>query len=281
MDSITKSNRRTRADVPDNRVGGRCPGGALVALGRWNTAALWLVSAAAVPGCYSSSARPCDGTVCEDIGTDAPADGAPDGDADRGNEGAVEDDAADGDVAPDGSPCPPEMAFVPPHNVCIDRHEASQGPGLTAVSVAGVLPWTNITWRQAGQACSRPGKRLCTPDEWRDACGGPARYALPWGNEDRRAEYCNTLGIDVPYDVVVEPTGSNVRCEGWYAGVFDMIGNVAEFTDSYSFSADAGGRVQVHGGSAWDSNGYCDSPRRELPSDVAYESFGFRCCLSL
>lgn len=59
---------------------------------------------------------------------------------------------------------------------CIDIHAASR-PDATATSLGldgsfatsrpNVLPWTNLTFGQAVEACSRAGKFLCTSDELR------------------------------------------------------------------------------------------------------------------
>lgn len=59
---------------------------------------------------------------------------------------------------------------------CIDIHAASRPDatatsrgldGSFATSRPNVVPWTNLTFREAVEACSRAGKFLCTSDELR------------------------------------------------------------------------------------------------------------------
>lgn len=73
----------------------------------------------------------------------------------------------------------PDMAFVTflpasedlqPPRICVDIHAAARldatatSAGLDesyAVSKPGVYPWTNLTFREASEACGRAGKFLC------------------------------------------------------------------------------------------------------------------------
>lgn len=57
---------------------------------------------------------------------------------------------------------------------CVDIHAASRADatatsrgldGSFATSRPNVIPWTNVTFREAVEACSRAGKFLCTSDE--------------------------------------------------------------------------------------------------------------------
>ena len=40
-----------------------------------------------------------------------------------------------------------------------------------ACSRPGVLPWSDVSWREAAEACENAGARLCTAVEWSAACG--------------------------------------------------------------------------------------------------------------
>lgn len=80
-----------------------------------------------------------------------------------------------------------------------------------AVSRAGVLPSTSVTWFQAQQACALSGKRLLTNAEWQMAADGTPDGAA-----------CNVGGS------AVANTGANASCVSNYQ-VNDMVGNVWEW----------------------------------------------------
>jgi hypothetical protein len=196
-------------------------------------------------------------TILGDSGLDG---GSPDPDARRD---------AEVDVAP---LCRADMVLVPGTMVCVDRHEASQGPAGEALSVAGAEPWTSVTWDDAAAACeaSGGGKRLCDEEEWFQACEGPARLAYPYGesyDEDR----CNGLehGAGVPVQ-----TGSMAGCEGGVPGLFDMSGNVWEWVDRC-----ADGLCRVRGGSfnRREVGLRCSADLGFDPAE-RYGAIGFRCC---
>ncbi len=86
-----------------------------------------------------------------------------------------------------------------------------------AVSVAGVLPSTCITWFQAEQACRLSGKRLATNQEWQAAAAGTPDP----GAADDGATTCATLS---PFAAL---TGERTLCvSAW--GAHDMVGNAWE-----------------------------------------------------
>jgi len=134
---------------------------------------------------------------------------------------------------------PAKVAF------CVDTHEY---PG------AGKPPKTGVSAGAAASQCKKDGKRLCTRDEWRAACG----QNYPYG-ADYREGACNvTSGA-------LKPSGSFADCVT-ANGVYDLLGNASEWASD--------GRV--HGGDA--SSGAktrCDTEsKRLLPGPTN----GFRCC---
>jgi formylglycine-generating enzyme required for sulfatase activity len=149
---------------------------------------------------------------------------------------------------------------------CVDRYEASLvqadgrswspfvNPGNTwvrAVSVRWAVPQGYVSGDQAREACAHAGKRLCQDSEWLRACRGPDQTMFPYGDKrlpgvcnDQRdvhpaAEYYGTRD-PVIFSHLQNPclnqlpesldrTGARAECVT-AEGVFDMMGNVHEWT---------------------------------------------------
>jgi len=165
------------------------------------------------------------------------------------------------------------MVEVLGEGFCIDRYEASWSEGSVAISVAGAQPWNYVTVTEAVYACEAAGKRLCEVGEWLAACSGPSPgHAYPYGdNYDPQA--CN--GVDRAYPAPMD-TGSLASCEGGFEGLFDISGNVYEFT-----MACTGWACDVRGGSFdWGEDQLRCDAEGAYPADRARD-VGFRCCLTL
>lgn len=128
-------------------------------------------------------------------------------------------------------------------SVCIDRYEYPNR--------AGEKPTVAITFNEATELCAAEGKRLCTSDEWTQACEGPEHSPYPYGFT-RNRESCNhdkpyiipndsayqdpeTRASEVARVNQSEPSGSRAACVSSY-GVFDMTGNVDEWVVNESGS---------------------------------------------
>ena len=125
-------------------------------------------------------------------------------------------------VAPSEAPtplvsCPSDM--VAQNGFCIDRFEF---PGT-----AGQPPLGQIDWSQAQATCTDAGKRVCTEQEWSQACEGSSQRRWATGN-DYPGDRCNigrppTSGQPGEPEPV-NPAGQCTTPEG----VHDLAGNVWE-----------------------------------------------------
>jgi hypothetical protein len=151
--------------------------------------------------------------------------------------------------------CPTGMKKITSKKMifCIDRFEY---PG------SGQKPRTNVSWSDAMASCKAKNKRLCTSQEWAIGCGSKFSYGKEYD-----PDACNTLSVDfAPRPLVT--SGSLSKCKSPW-GLYDMIGNAAEWTQSQ----------MVHGGNSNrdGEDATCSKKSKRVPSSV--DPFvGFRCC---
>jgi formylglycine-generating enzyme required for sulfatase activity len=151
-----------------------------------------------------------------------------------------------------------------------------------------VLPWVNVTYAEADAACAAAGYRLCTEQEWQEACEGAANNLYPYGmGYDPNA--CNGADYDPdcvsPDDDDAQPTATAYGCPppGSSAcisdyGVLDLSGNVKEWTSTQVGSMPATYRVR---GGAYDnvaSSLTCDFDFLSNEPAFFNKNLGFRCC---
>ena len=173
-----------------------------------------------------------------------------------------------------------------------------------------VLPWSNVTWNQADAACRAAGMRLCrttraggvvVTDEWGFAC--QAGQTCTGGNYPYNtsctysATACN--GVDANLAKAVGcgslsgcVTVGDLDTSSSSDQVFDLSGNLAEWTDDRRDIPDTGGSPAGAGtpsaiyttrGGAFDSffRGLaCDFTGTQLHPTFAFADTGFRCCSS-
>lgn len=145
---------------------------------------------------------------------------------------------------------------------------ASDAPGL---------PQRSVTAEQAQRYCEWAGGRLPTGGEWLLAAAGKEGRRYPWGSTGlvcRRAVFGLGDGPCADHGQAPDPPGS--RPDGATPqGVFDLAGNVAEWTQ------EGDGRFSARGGS------YLSRGAAELKSWAAQErtgaapDVGFRCVYEL
>ncbi|MBU1412492.1 SUMF1/EgtB/PvdO family nonheme iron enzyme, partial [Myxococcota bacterium] len=179
-----------------------------------------------------------------------------------------------------------EIVTVGGVDVLVYRYEASR-PAATAVnpgvgnpracSRPDVLPWNRVTYAQAQAACSLAGARLCTSDEWQEACEGTVGLVYPYGNT-YEGMTCN--GRDYLLDISA-PTGDAMDCFSAETGTFDMSGNLREWTMDYRGQTSASEKLfTLRGGSYLEyENGLTCQFTGSVYVESAFTAHvGFRCC---
>jgi formylglycine-generating enzyme required for sulfatase activity len=164
----------------------------------------------------------------------------------------------------------------------IDRGEVDQAryracmaagscPSVTLSAEPG-LPVTGVSAEAAAAFCSSAGGRLPSADEWMYAALGQKGHRYPWGAHGlvcRRASFGLVTGPCAQQGITADLPGS--RPDGMSpTGVFDLAGNVAEWT------LDERGTPGVRGGSFRSKSPAGLKSWSVAPARVA-DDVGFRC----
>jgi hypothetical protein len=196
----------------------------------------------------------------------------------------------------------------------VDASATSQGASVARAcsraqdsSGGGVLPWSILTWNQADAACRSAGMRLCrvvraagaiTSDEWGFACqlGRSCSAGYPYSCT-YDANTCNGSDHNAGGAVACGSLASCATTGDLDTGtandkVFDLSGNLAEWTDDRRDIADTAGSPAGGGsdsaiystrGGAFDSffrGMACDFTGTQVHPTFAFSDTGFRCCSS-
>ncbi len=167
-----------------------------------------------------------------------------------------------------------------------------------ALSKKALWPNGHVTGVLAATACSHAGKRLCTPAEWRTACGGEPGHRFPYG-ASYEAGACNVFREAHPAAVLhgdasighndprlnrvnfkgkplLRKTGDTPSCASRWGddAIFDMVGNLDEWVE-HERGSFAGGFY------ARSTKDGCDWRSTAHPKSYADYSTGVRCCSAL
>jgi len=160
--------------------------------------------------------------------------------------------------------CPDDMEHIKvgATSFCMDRYEWP--------NKKGVVPKSYVSVYQSMDTCAGVGKRLCTSDEWTMACTGPYGWKYPYGT-------AYELYACVTNDTTARKSGGKSDCRGYF-GVFDMSGNLAEWTSTRSNKNRQFYNVM---GGFWESgkqSGCFDARYSYFPQN-RHNPVGFRCCM--
>jgi formylglycine-generating enzyme required for sulfatase activity len=146
-------------------------------------------------------------------------------------------------------------------------------------------PVTDVDWCDAWAYCNWAGKRLCgrlgggallpgqssdpSASQWFFACSHGGTRSTPNGS----MTMCNSHSANIGQ---LLPSGTTQGCEGGYAGIFDMVGNVAEWIDA-CVEGDGGRTCYLQGGSFADAVQSCSTLYSWNRTDSDFD-YGIRCC---
>jgi sulfatase modifying factor 1 len=150
-------------------------------------------------------------------------------------------------------------------------------------------PVTNIDFCDAAAYCAWADKRLCgsieggpipltelakpETSQWFAACAGPKSQAYPYGTSYQSGACNDQNSGEKLLEVGTEP-----KCQGYYPGLFDMLGNAQEWVDACDGQAGATDGCERIGGSYMSDESTVCSTSGLAQRDAYGPQVGFRCC---
>jgi formylglycine-generating enzyme required for sulfatase activity len=192
-----------------------------------------------------------------------------------------------------GGQCPEGMVLLE-NRFCFDVHEVTveefnafqkrMDKPISGQPVwsAGNHPVVNVSWFDADSYCKSLGKQLPSEQMWElAASGGKVLTYYPWG-EAFDASYANIEDVNgADKWEETSPVGS-LKANPF--GIYDAIGNAAEWVDDWHRSNDGDMlEFKVYKGGSWYN---CEDRvglriHNYAPPDKKHEGIGFRCAKSL
>jgi serine/threonine-protein kinase len=164
----------------------------------------------------------------------------------------------------------------------VDDYRATWSRHCNAPRGAEDHPVNCVDFAGAEAYCRWVGKRLPTEGEWELAARGAEGRAYPWGSEAPacgRACYDKNGGCREPGASVGTCAAGMYPADRTPDGIYDLAGNVAEWTAEAAGDAGAATRV-ARGGSFIDSVEVLRATTRSaVPPALAHVGIGFRCAL--
>ena len=152
----------------------------------------------------------------------------------------------------------------------------------------GERPMAQMSFEDAKEYCQQSSKRLCTREEWQQACKQSQDFTFVYGNQYKES-WCNsnqsmeqghTSLLHSRQDHAV--SGEYLRCKT-ESGIFDMNGNLEEWVaDDWNGTPGSlmGGAWYSHWRYADCSGEYSHQPDYRISMNRPTDSAGVRCCLS-
>jgi formylglycine-generating enzyme required for sulfatase activity len=157
-----------------------------------------------------------------------------------------------------------------PDATCMAKPSVCQGAGCAT------HPQPCVDWCDAAAYCRAIGRSLCSDQNWANACSSNGAYDNCYG-EGFATNPCNT------FTTTTIPVASKPDCQppasSPFTGVFDMIGNLAEWVDICATSEGATDECK--------SRSYAFDPGAATPlcnqwyyrpRSAVLDTVGFRCC---
>jgi len=162
------------------------------------------------------------------------------------------------------------------------RQFLNQPSLLKLVSAPGQYP-SIMSWNEATRLCAHFGYRLCTSDEWADICDGiPGEGGHPYSvisdPDSYRPGACVYTHTQHGGMVPLQKSGSKPWCVT-PTGVYDLLGNVWEWTDPGRPSEGGAPVTDKRGGAHYSRDlATCSHHSVGTHGPDWLGSVGFRCC---